>query len=906
MSTIDELNTALAGRYHIERELGAGGMATVYLGRDVKHEREVAVKVLREDLSASIGAGRFLREIKIAAQLQHPNILPLLDSGEAGGRLYFVMPYVRGQSLRERLSREGELPVHEAVRLLIEIVDALADAHSHGVVHRDIKPDNVMLSGRHALVMDFGVAKAISEATGRNTVTTLGVAVGTPTYMSPEQAVADPLVDHRSDIYAVGVVAYEMLNGRPPFVGATPQQVLAAHVTEAPDSVSKRRPAIPAALDAIVMRCLAKRPADRFQTATELLAALEPLATPSTGITPAEVQPLRTGERNASHRPRSLIPAVVAGVVAILIVVAIALTRSREPAATALERVQLTTNGHSTDPVLSPDGKEVVYTDLECPADTLPCMSRLVMQDVASGARQPVSEDLDQVRATAWSATGAWILANIETRNSAEMPQLYVMSHLGGTRVPVGMVATFTPQGDTVVSLASGLLRGARTITLRSFVAPWTQAIDSVMVAVPEHAIFARDMSLSPDGQWFAMRWDEAGQNYSVLTLLDRRGKQVASRVLPPSGGGPPAKWTRDGLLRPLVANGQSGLEHVAVSARTGAMSIRDTVMLFAGSAPPTISMAAASSVAAYAEDRPGQTSVFALAAPSASEVPRIVHSLITDAAIQGVDITPDGATIVYWTAVAAGSARASQFFALPFAGGAARQITAPLAGLLYATLSGDGKQLVVASSLARGRSRLAAYDISNGREVASAERADTLFGIAGIAGGVALQLENTVIFVDDSLRETRRVAIPDSLGRAGGVMMHTVNSGTALTPQPFDFSSTFQNDWNFHVPLMIADPSGKLRAVGSLASWGYFAVWWLGDGSLRFVGNLGTDPRWALFRITSDGGPEQRVGYLPFRFAEMDAGAMDLSADATRGVLMMPHSTSDVWLIKNFGQVVH
>jgi serine/threonine-protein kinase len=324
------LAAALADRYRIERELGQGGMATVYLAHDLKHEREVAIKVLREDLSASLGAGRFLREIKIAAQLQHPHILPLLDSGEADGFLFFVMPYIKGQSLRERLAREGELPVHEAVRLLTEVVDALVEAHEHGVVHRDIKPDNVMLSGRHALVTDFGVAKAISEATGRNTVTTLSVAVGTPTYMSPEQAAADPHVDHRSDIYSVGVMAYEMLSGRPPFISSTPQQVLAAHVTEAPDSVSKRRPAIPAALEAVVMRCLAKRPADRFQTAAELHAALEPLATPSGGLTPTETRPV------TARRPRSPWPIFIVAGAGVIAGVALVVWMMNRPLAAAV------------------------------------------------------------------------------------------------------------------------------------------------------------------------------------------------------------------------------------------------------------------------------------------------------------------------------------------------------------------------------------------------------------------------------------------------------------------------------------------------------------------------------------------------------------------------------------------
>jgi TolB-like protein/tRNA A-37 threonylcarbamoyl transferase component Bud32 len=312
---VPRLTAALADRYRIERELGQGGMATVYLAEDLKHHRKVAIKVLREDLAASMGSARFLREIEIAAQLQHPNILPLLDSGDADGFLYYVMPYVTGQSLRERLAREGELPVHEAVRLITEVVDALAHAHEHGVVHRDIKPDNVMMSGRHALVADFGVAKAVSEATGRSTVTTLGVAVGTPAYMSPEQATADPHIDHRSDIYAVGAMAYELLTGRPPFVGATPQQVLAAHVTEAPDPVGKRRPGISAPLEAVIMRCLAKRPADRWQTAGELHAALEPFATPSSGITPVQTQPVR------AVRPQRRLPELGIAVVVIVLVV---------------------------------------------------------------------------------------------------------------------------------------------------------------------------------------------------------------------------------------------------------------------------------------------------------------------------------------------------------------------------------------------------------------------------------------------------------------------------------------------------------------------------------------------------------------------------------------------------------
>jgi serine/threonine-protein kinase len=289
---VHRLQAALADRYRIERELGQGGMATVYLAEDLKHHRQVAVKVLRPELAATLGPERFAREIEVAARLTHPHILGVLDSGEAGGFFYYVMPFVQGETLRDKLARGGELPVPEAVRLLGEIAEALSVAHRAGVVHRDIKPENVLLSGRHAMVMDFGVAKAVTEASGPHQLTSAGVALGTPAYMAPEQASADPHMDARVDIYAVGVVAYEMLSGAPPFAGLNAQQTLAAHVTRTPVPVGQQREGLSPALEAVVMRCLAKRPADRFQTADELVTALEPLAVPSGGITPTQTQPV--------------------------------------------------------------------------------------------------------------------------------------------------------------------------------------------------------------------------------------------------------------------------------------------------------------------------------------------------------------------------------------------------------------------------------------------------------------------------------------------------------------------------------------------------------------------------------------------------------------------------------------
>jgi serine/threonine-protein kinase len=325
----ERLKAALAGRYELEREIGAGGMATVYLAEDPKHHRKVAVKVLRPELASTLGGDRFFREIELAAQLTHPHILPLHDSGEAEGFLYYVMPYIQGESLRARLEREGELPVAEAIRLIREVVDALAAAHDAGVVHRDIKPDNVLLSGSHAIVTDFGVAKAISDATGRQQITTAGVALGTPSYMAPEQAAASPHIDHRADIYAVGAMAYELLAGRPPFMGPTPQAVLAAHVTEPPEDVSGHRASIPPAMAQVVMKCLEKKPADRWQSSKELLAELDVLATPSGGITPTSTRPVALGRRKTWG--------IALGAVGVLAVAALAALVLRAPSAPALD-----------------------------------------------------------------------------------------------------------------------------------------------------------------------------------------------------------------------------------------------------------------------------------------------------------------------------------------------------------------------------------------------------------------------------------------------------------------------------------------------------------------------------------------------------------------------------------------
>jgi serine/threonine-protein kinase len=267
------LRAALDGRYTVERELGAGGMATVYVATDLKHNRRVAIKVMRPEVSHALGSTRFLREIAVAAQLRHPNIVPLFDSGDANGLLYFVMPLVDGESLRARLKRERQLPIDEALRIAGEVADALKYAHERGIIHRDIKPENILLESGHAMLTDFGIAR-VSSGSGERKLTDTGLVIGTPAYMSPEQAVGDSTIDARSDEYALGTVLYEMLIGEPPFTGPNAQAVLARMLKEPVPDMRTVRETIPPGLEGVVDRALARAPADRYATIGELQAAL--------------------------------------------------------------------------------------------------------------------------------------------------------------------------------------------------------------------------------------------------------------------------------------------------------------------------------------------------------------------------------------------------------------------------------------------------------------------------------------------------------------------------------------------------------------------------------------------------------------------------------------------------------
>ncbi len=358
---LGRLTAALADRYAIERELGAGGMATVYLAHDVRHDRKVALKVLRPELSAILGAERFLTEIKTTANLQHPHILSLFDSGEADGLVFYVMPYVEGESLRDRLTREKQLPVEEAVRIAVEVAGALDYAHRHGVVHRDIKPENILLHEGQALVADFGIALAASRSDGGTRMTETGMSLGTPHYMAPEQAMGEKEITPKADVYALGCVLYEMLTAEPPFTGATAQAIIARVMTEEPRSLTLQRRTIPPHVEAATRKALEKLPADRFATAGQFADALTKpeFALPTTRAMEAAA-PLSRRRRLLAAVPWALF-AVTAALLAWALV-------TPAPRRVTRERLDLWKGAANPGAVafrlaISPDGSTIVYVD---------------------------------------------------------------------------------------------------------------------------------------------------------------------------------------------------------------------------------------------------------------------------------------------------------------------------------------------------------------------------------------------------------------------------------------------------------------------------------------------------------------------------------------------------------------
>jgi serine/threonine protein kinase/Tol biopolymer transport system component len=402
------LSGALEGRYEIKRQIGAGGMATVYLAHDVRHDRDVAIKVLHPDLAAALGAERFLAEIKTTARLQHPHILPLLDSGEADGLLFYVMPFVSGESLRTRLERETQLSVDDATRIAREVASALDSAHRAGVVHRDIKPENILIHEEQALVADFGIALAVSAAGGAR-MTQTGLSLGTPAYMAPEQAMGEKSIDARADIYALGAVLYEALTGEPPFTGPTVQAIVARVMTEEPRSITAQRRSVPPHVEAVVLKALEKLPADRFVSAAEFSRAL---STPGFESRNSAERAASSGWKKRRISIADILPWTIAAAAVLIAAISIVRKAAKEQVRPLMHLTVPLPEGAVIDPFsgatfdLSEDGKRVAV------AMTLNGRREIVIRDLAGDTIRAIPGTLGSFGSTEFSPDGEWIAFN--------------------------------------------------------------------------------------------------------------------------------------------------------------------------------------------------------------------------------------------------------------------------------------------------------------------------------------------------------------------------------------------------------------------------------------------------------------------------------------------------------------
>jgi tRNA A-37 threonylcarbamoyl transferase component Bud32/tetratricopeptide (TPR) repeat protein len=544
MDVPEGLRRSLADRYRLERELGQGGMATVYLATDLRHERQVALKVVQPDLAATLGGERFLREIRTTAQLTHPHILPLLDSGEADGTLYYVMPYVEGESLRDRLSREGQLPVEEAVRITREVADALAYAHGHGVVHRDIKPDNILLASGHAVVADFGIARAMHQA-GSERLTATGMALGSPAYMSPEQASGVAEVDGRADVYSLGCVLYEALAGTPPFTGPTAESVARQHIAVAPHPVTALRPAVAPGLAEAVHRSLAKVPADRYQTAQEFAAAL---AAPETR---------RGSGTRAVRRPRRLrrlvVPAAGAALVVVVAVVAVLHPWARHASAAdaAANRVIVLPYDNQTgDSALEPVGRMTAEWITEGLAQTglVQVVPNLMVVEAvakrpADGAGPNRLHDLARTMEAGLAVTGSYYAEGDSLEFHSSVLDV-------GTGIPLGVVAAVrAPRSDPSTAMAQvrSLVMGVLATRLNAL-SSWE---NPVSVRPPSYQAALAYNAATRD--WLAEDYAAAAEEYRHAYALDTTYLRAAMQAASAYGwAGEPER--SDSLLRFVAA----------------------------------------------------------------------------------------------------------------------------------------------------------------------------------------------------------------------------------------------------------------------------------------------------------------------------------------------------------------
>jgi eukaryotic-like serine/threonine-protein kinase len=865
--TLGNLQKVLGPRFLLKGELGGGSMAAVYLAEDTRHGRQVAIKLLRPEYGATIAAERFLREIEIAARLQHPHIVPLLDSGELGGNLFLVLPYVEGESLRVRLVREGRLPVGDVIRILGDVADALAYAHGKGIIHRDIKPDNILLAGRHALVTDFGVAKAVSAATLAPRDLTIGVALGTPAYMAPEQATASPDLDQRVDIYALGVVAYELLTGHPPFERPTAQAILTAHVLEQPVPLAQHRPDISPALASIVDRCLAKHAEDRWQSAEELLRQLEPLSTPSGGSTPASVTPV-------SRRSRVQRWTAIALVGMVALAAGLILFRPR-PTLLGMSGTQrqITFTGQVSGAALSPDGELLAFV-----ADSAG-QSRLMLQDLRGGQAIQLSTSL-RFDYPSWSGDGSEIRCF-----TFDGPRgvLRRVPRLGGPArdMPVPFWSTLSPTGDRLAILR----QGGNQLVIRSMATG-----DSVMTPLPPgwwHSL----PTWSRDGERLA--WASAPQAGSghnrITTLLVRKMRPVVVLEDSVMVGAP--GWAGDGfalyylrgkdrvvdLMRlPLDRQAQAAAPQELIRAGLTA-GLPQTYIAF--QPPPSVSADGQQLVYTQRQEW-ANVGVVDFAGWRAGKAPRALTT--GSASWEGARLSPDQKSV----AVERTESDGMSLQVLSLAGGDAQEV-ARLSGPGGLAWSPQGDALVVAATDPGSGRGLRFFPLNGGQSRAVAH---------GLVGDTPEWIADSSVVVPGVGNRTL-IAVDVRSGRASPLASMDT-TGWMFFPRRSPDGKRIAVAWNRGKGDQRVYVFGPDDSAGTPVGNGLFnPASWSADGHTVFLvsgGFLADSSR--VLAARADGSGHQLLAVFPY-----SVEPVDVTADGKRAILIMHEQRADAWSI-HFG----
>ena len=853
---------ALSDRYIIEREIGSEGMAIVYLARDQKLDREVALKVLRPELGAVLGSERFLAEIKISARLDHPHILTLIEAGNADGFLYYVLPYVRGESLRAKLNRERQLGLDEAVTITKQVASALDYAHRQGLVHRDIKPENILIHEGEAILTDFGIAIAVKEA-GGNRLTETGLSLGTPQYMSPEQATGDRGIDARSDVYSLASVLYEMLAGEPPVTGLNAQVMIAKLITERPTHLRVLRDTVPAAIDAAVAKALSKTPADRFSSAGDFARALE--------VKPAtDAFALATAPAGGRRRALALGGIVVAAVLAAG-GAAYAFRGGLAPRAAGAvlgQKTQLTLSGAVSVPAISPDGKQLAYLTKHCATGA--CTFNVEEQDVGGTATRTILQGATAGYTLEWSPDRRNLAFNgtIDGRIGT-----YLLSALGGTpRFLTGGVATFYAGGD---SLLLGAPAHADSVYWIRVAALDGVARDSIRVAGPGQGLAG--ISSVPGTDWIVTLVLQ--QPHGLWQVVDRHGK-LADHVVNACTCGGIATYDAVWLIRQGHGTGES-IVRVAIDRATGHLSTRQDTMMTGLFTNVTLTADGSGMVI---DEGTYDYSVWAfdmadLLGGRFAEDRRIAHA----SSSVNAAVSPDGARLLVRRIVPIGGGHAEvRYTLMPFAGGAESPLGG--AGVPVRAFWIDSVTVGVATQIPTGL-RLAEVDVRSGAQRNAMNLPDsTVTGATAVPGGwawIPAAADRIVVRQDG---HTREFAKPAWYG-----FIYEVAADPARHRLFYTGSDATTGDTLGLGVVSLGD--GSTTQWASMFAEAAF-VTPLADGS-AFLMVAPSEESLAYFKLSGPGQP-QRLGVSsrPLR-------AVSVSTDLKRATALERDYRADAWISK-------